>query len=47
MKKGDKGYIFLKIIKKERKAIKFIIITAWSSDNRVTISNKQNTWCSV
>ena len=43
MKKGDEGYIFLKIIKKGRKAIKFIIITARASDNRVTKSNQQDT----
>lgn len=47
MKKGNEGYIFLTIIKKGRKAINITIITAQYSDNKVTISNQQNIWCSV
>lgn len=42
MKKGDECYIFLKIFKEGRKAIKIIIIIVQSSDNRVTISNQQD-----
>lgn len=42
MRKGNACYIFLKIIKKGRKAINITIITAQSSDDRVTISNQQD-----
>lgn len=40
MRKRDACYIFLKIIKEGGKAINITVITAQSSDDRVTVSNQ-------
>lgn len=41
------GLHFPTIIKKGRKTINITIITAQFSDNKVTVSNQQDPWCSV